>query len=99
MYEITRSNQFKKDVKLCIKRNYDIEILKSAIKKLEKSGELPSHPLQGKMSYIFDHHLKSDWLLLFSVDNTPVYDEETNIVFIGSINLFRTGTHSDLFGK
>ena len=99
MYKINRSNQFKKDVKLCIKRNYDTEVLKSAIKKLEEFGELPSHPLQGKISYIFDHHLKPDWLLLFSVDNTPEYDEETDIVFTGTVNLFRTGTHSDLFGK
>jgi len=97
MYKINRSNQFKKDVKLCVKRGYDMRIIKNAIEKLELNGELPSHPLQGKLSHIFDHHLKSDWLLLFSVDNISEYDEETNTVFDGTIHLFRTGTHSDLF--
>jgi len=97
MYKITRSNQFKKDVKLCVRRGYDMEILKSAIEKLAQKGDLPSHPLQGKLSHIFDHHLKSDWLLLFSVDNNSEFDEETNAVFDGTVNLFRTGTHSDLF--
>jgi mRNA interferase YafQ len=97
MYKINRSNQFKKDVKLCIKRNFDMEVLKNAIKKLEENGELPSHPLQGGISYIFDHHLRPDWLLLFSIDNIPEYEKETKIIFDGTIHLFRTGTHSDLF--
>ena len=97
MYRINRSNQFKKDVKLCVKRGYDMEILKSAIEKLELNGKLLSHPLQGKLSHIFDHHLKSDWLLLFSVDTVSEYDDETGTVFNGTVNLFRTGTHSDLF--
>jgi len=97
MYKIIRSNQFKKDVKLCVKREYDIGILKSAIEKLEQNGELPSHPLQGRLSHIFDHHLKGDWLLLFSVDSISEHDEETDTVYNGTVNLYRTGTHSDLF--
>ena len=97
MYKINRSTQFKKDVKLCIKRNYDLDVLKNAIKKLEEKGELPSHPLQGSLSYIFDHHLKPDWLLLFSVDYNPEYDKEVDTFFDGTVHLFRTGTHADLF--
>ena len=67
MFCPVRSGKFKKDYKLCIKRNYD--------------------------GY-FEAHIQPDWLIIWYID----LDDKTPD-FEGSLNLVRTGTHSDLFKK
>ena len=44
------------------------------------------HALSGDYSDFRECHIKSDWLLVYTID-----DEELELF------LFRTGTHSDLF--
>ncbi len=90
MYSLIYSNKFKKDIKLCQKRNYDFTKLKKVIETLEEKGKLPfkykPHILNGDYSKHWECHIKPDWLLIWSQD-----DE------INEIYLVRTGTHSDLF--
>jgi mRNA interferase YafQ len=73
MYSIRKTGQFKKDIKLCVKRGYDLSLLSKAMKLLMENGDLPEeyamHPLKGKKylhKTIYDAHISSDWILLFA---------------------------------
>ena len=54
MFEVRKTGQFKKDLKLCNKRNYDLSLLLVAMQVLEKTGTLPGkynpHKLTGKVT-------------------------------------------------
>jgi len=97
MYALKKTGQFKKDVKLCNRRNYNLLKLLNAIQELEKNGTLPlefrPHKLEGKSKNeaTWDGHIESDWVLLWQVK-----DSEDDY-FDGVVVLVRTGTHSDLF--
>lgn len=90
MFTLVYTGRFKKDVKLLLKRGYNMRHLKSAIIVLEMMGELPAdykpHKLSGNFSGYWEAHLKSDWLIIWQK-----LEEEKEIW------LTRTGTHSDLF--
>ncbi|MBN2479838.1 MAG: type II toxin-antitoxin system YafQ family toxin [Parachlamydiales bacterium] len=81
-------NQFKKDLKLAIKRGKDIIRLKMIITKIVNEEPLlpknKEHKLTGNYKNHWECHIEPDWLLIYKVSNTEV-------IFI------RTGTHSDLF--
>lgn len=89
-YEISPSNQFKKDVKLAIKRGYDIKKLTEVITKLANGEVLESryrdHLLTGNLGDFRECHIQPDWLLVYNV-----HDKELILY------LLRTGTHGDLF--
>ena len=93
MYRLRKTGKFKKDVKLCIKRGYDISMLAEAMKLLEETGQLPSkylpHPLIGKKG-VMDGHIEPDWILLWKIEADDDMSD-------GNVILIRTGTHSDLF--
>ena len=97
MYNIRRSGQFKKDIKICSKRNCDLSPIVAAMNMLRKTGTLPDeylpHPLQGKYKAlnIWECHIKPDWLLLWYITETDDPAFEGEIIFV------RTGTHSDIF--
>jgi mRNA interferase YafQ len=88
MFTVKRSGQFKKDFKLCVKRNYDISLLFTALKILEATGTLPKeylpHQLQGHLSGYMECHIEPDWLLIWKITENEIL-------------LYRSGTHSDLF--
>ncbi|TRX37984.1 type II toxin-antitoxin system YafQ family toxin [Flavobacterium sp. ZT3R18] len=89
MYELIYASKFKKDVKLCQKRNYDFSEFKKIISELESTGEASAkyrpHTLSGDYAGCWECHIKPDWLLIwYYVDGNTIY-------------LARTGTHSDLF--
>jgi len=90
MYSIYFTNRFKKDVKRCKKRGYDLSVLTKAIDLLQKTGKLPpqfkTHILKGKYEGLYECHLKPDWLLVWEQN-----DNELTLLFM------TTGTHSDLF--
>jgi len=90
MYAIKTTNRFKKDFKLCEKRNYDFSLFDEVFDELMDFGKLPpkykSHILSGKYSRHWECHIKPDWLLIWLQD-----DKTKTITFV------RTGTHSDLF--
>lgn len=91
MRAFSRTNQFKKDVKLAGKRGKDLAKLKAVLDLLIDGEILPEqykdHPLRGDFAGSRDCHLESDWVLIYTLteNNTHVRFE-------------RTGSHSDLFG-
>ena len=90
MLRSIHTKRFDAQIKLCVKRGYDITSLKNVMKRLACELPLPErcrpHKLHG---YRLDHwecHIKSDWLLVYR------YDYELQQIIFES-----TGTHSDLF--
>ena len=90
MLDVRYSTQFKKDFKLCSKRHYKLELLQQVIDTLRIPAALPEknkdHSLTGDWVGYQECHILPDWLLIYRV-----VGEE--------LQLARTGTHSDLFGK
>lgn len=90
MYQLSTTNQFEKDYKLCTKRKYDMQLLHSIFSILEITGSLPPknkpHKLAGNYKGFWECHIKSDWLLIW------LQKESTK-----QIQFVRTGTHADLF--
>ena len=88
MLQAVYQNQFKKDLKLAIKRGKDISRLKVVIAKIVNEDSLlpknREHKLTGNYKDHWECHIESDWLLIYKVLSTEA-------IFI------RTGSHSDLF--
>jgi mRNA interferase YafQ len=89
MRSIRRDTQFKKDVKLLLKRGKDMNKLKEIIDLLFQSKELPArtrdHQLKGTLKDCRECHIEGDWLLIYRIEGSELC-------------LIRTGSHSDLFG-
>ena len=90
MRRIFFTNQYKKDLKLALKRNLPEEKLNEVIKMLAMDVVLPEsnldHPLKGQYKGCRECHIQPDWLLIYSKEDR-----------INLLSLVRTGTHSDLF--
>jgi mRNA interferase YafQ len=84
----SRTNQFKRDVKLAGKRGKNLEKLREVLDLLIGGNELPprhrDHPLRGDYLGSRDCHIEPDWIRIYTLDGNHVRFE-------------RTGTHSDLF--
>ncbi len=90
MLDIRYSAKFKKDSKNCIRRNFDMNLLQEVIAILLIPAPLPlkykDHKLTGEYSGYRECHIQPDWLLIYRV--------------VGNVlQVFRMGTHNDLFGK
>lgn len=92
VYQVQWTKQYKKDVKLAKKRNYKMEELYSVVEKLANDEILEEryhdHSLEGNWEGHRELHIRPDWLL--------IYQKKDNLLIL---ELSRTGTHSDLFGK
>mgnify|MGYP003490966859 FL=1 len=92
VYQVQWTKQYKKDVKLAKKRNYKMEELYSVVEKLANDEILEEryhdHSLEGNWAGHRELHIRPDWLLL--------HQKKDNLLIL---ELSRTGTHSDLFGK
>lgn len=90
MYKIYTTNRFEKDLRLCKKRNYDLNLLKEVIDLLQKDGKLPRrykpHKLSGNYVHCWECHIKPDWLLVWKQN-----EEALTLLFTN------TGTYADLF--
>ena len=91
MYEIYYTNEFKRQLKLMLKRGKSAEAMNTAIEILGETGTLPyqlykTHKLSGNFSNHWEAHLEPDWLLIWRVDYNRI-----------TISLTNTGTHADLF--
>ena len=90
MYKLTYTKQYKKSVKLCKKRGYNLALLEEVLSILEIKGKLPAkykaHLLSGNFKDCWECHITSDWLLIWQQN-----DKELILLFLD------TGTHSDLF--
>lgn len=89
-YEVKRTQLFRKDTKLMLKRGKDIEKLLAVVEKLAAGETLPEasrdHILTGNYSGFRECHIEPDWLLVYRRNE-----------FVLILTLMRTGTHSDLF--
>jgi len=87
-YKVRSSKQFKKDLKLIIRRKYKIELMDKIISLLAAGIPLPErnrdHDLSGNWIGYRECHITPDWLL--------IYKKENDILLL---TLSRTGTHSD----
>jgi mRNA interferase YafQ len=88
MLDVKYSTKFKKDFKTCIKRNYKMELLNQVIDILRIPENLQpknkDHSLSGNYSEYRECHISPDWLLIYRYEDNE-------------LQLYRTGTHSDLF--
>jgi mRNA interferase YafQ len=83
------SSRFRKDLKRLTRRGLDSKRLANIIEVIQRDGSPPAsarpHLLIGDWAGHLECQIAPDWLLIYQVDE----DE---------FRLFRTGTHSDLFG-
>ena len=90
MLEVKQTAQFKRDLRLCAKRRYDLSLLTSTVDILRIPAALPSqyrdHGLSGTWVNHQECHIQPDWLLIYRVNGNDLM-------------LYRTGTHADLFGR
>lgn len=88
MLKIKYSGKIKKDLRACQKRGYDLSLLENVIAKLQIPEPLDvknkDHSLMGNYTGYRECHIQSDWLLIY-------YQNDEYL------ELYRTGTHSDLF--
>ena len=108
--EIIYSSQFKKDMKLAMRRGHTIDELVAVVTDLANDVPLPAknkdHALKGEYAGCRECHIKPDWLLIYAgcrechikPDWLLIYDKSTDGE-LHILNLIRTGTHSDLFKK
>ncbi len=86
------TNRYLRDLKLARKRGINENLLNEIIGKLLDNTPLPTknrdHQLRGDYEGYRECHITPDWLL--------IYTKDTNLLIV---SLYRTGTHSDLFGK
>lgn len=89
-YKIMATGRFKKDLKILIKRGYDMKLMENIVKKLANNEDLPAknedHSLSGNYAGLRECHITPDWLLIYEIDKDILY-----------LTLTRTGSHSDLF--
>ena len=90
MYEVIYTGQFKKSLKLCVRRGLDVNVFKTVLDILQEQGQLPveyrPHKLTGKYTGCWECHMQPDWLLIWEQD-----DHQLRLILVD------TGTHSDLF--
>lgn len=90
MLDVKQTSQFKRDLKLCAKCRYNLNLLTAVVDILRIPAALPApycdHGLSGNWANHQECHIQSVWLLIYRIDGNELM-------------LYRTGTHSDLFGK
>jgi mRNA interferase YafQ len=90
IYEIKRTNEFKKNLKSLIKSKYNISALDEVVDILASGKPLPAknrdHNLSGNWIGHRECHVAPDWLLVYKIDNNQLI-----------LTLVRTGTHSNIF--
>ncbi len=89
-YDVFYTTKFKKDVRLLVRRGYDLTKLQSVIERLANNDILPEkyqdHALKGEYEGKRECHILPDLLLIYRINNNDL-----------KLILIRTGSHSDLF--
>ena len=92
MYTIRYTGEFKRQMRLCKRRGYDMAQLHEVIRLLSVDGKLPDkycpHVLHGNRQGQWECHVQPDWLLIWEQ-----HDQELVLIMLN------TGTHADVFGK
>lgn len=73
-----------------MKSHFDMDLLDDVIRSLANQEELDpkykDHPLSGNWKSFMECHIRSDWLLIYKIENGKLI-----------LTLARTGSHSNLF--
>ena len=89
-FTLRQSTRFRRDVKRLLRQGVDVSGLHSAIEALAVQQSLADHyrdhPLIGNWEGYRECHIQPDWLLIYRITG----DE---------LQLVRTGSHAELFGK
>ncbi|MBE8191829.1 MAG: type II toxin-antitoxin system YafQ family toxin [Alphaproteobacteria bacterium] len=87
MKYIDEVGRYKRDLKKCVRRGYDLKKLDKIIVSLLMEKTLPArarpHKLLGNYIGHWECHIQPDWLLIYRTSADTLF-------------LVRTGTHSDL---
>jgi mRNA interferase YafQ len=90
MWQPVYTKRFEQSVAHCVKRGYDMNLLKEIVVILLAGAPLPErckpHKLSGNFVNHWECHIKPDWLLIYRYNEAVM-----QLVFE------ETGTHSDLF--
>lgn len=90
MLKIRYSSKFKKDYKLMKSRGLDFKVFEEVLYLLCSEKEIPKkfkdHSLSGEFRGFRECHILPDWLLIYKMEKELM-----------TLDLVRTGTHSDLF--
>ena len=90
-YDIKATAQFKKDYKLAKKRGLDLKHLAKVINTLAEGNILPvKHENQALTKW-------NDFCECVAMPNRLLVYQKTDTTLV--LDLFRTGTHSDIFGN
>ena len=91
MLEIKQTSSFRKDLKLLMKRKYNMNLISEVVNKLASCQKLDEkykdHELTGNFKGYRECHIQPDWLLIYKIDNKQLI-----------LTLTRTGSNSNLFG-
>ena len=84
------TGKFKKDLKIMIKRGYNLKLLDDIVTKLANGEQLPvknkDHNLSGNYVGKRECHITPDWLLIYEINDGILV-----------LMLYRVGSHSELF--
>ena len=92
MYQIKFTTAYKKNYKLMKKRGLDVSLLDDVVDLLRQGRQLDEkyrdHGLSGNFAGFRECHIKSDWLLVYLIEDDVL-----------TLTLVDTGSHSDIFKK
>ena len=89
MLTLKAGARFKRDLKICEKRNLPMKDLRNVIKDICEGKTLDiryrDHQLKGNFKGYRECHIQPDWLFIYSTDENTLY-------------AMQTGTHADIYG-
>ena len=92
MYQIKFTTAYKKSYKLMKKRGLDVSLLDDVVDLLRQGKQLDEkyrdHGLSGNFAGFRECHIKSDWLLVYLIEDDVL-----------TLTLVDTSSHSDIFKK
>lgn len=90
MFTVKFTTAYKKSYKLMKKRGLDVTLLDDVVEELSQGNPLDDkykdHLLKGEYAGFHECHIKSDWLLIYLIEEDVL-----------TLTLVNTGSHSDLF--
>ena len=91
MYSVETTKRFDKDVKRCLKRGLNIQLVYDAIALLRTTGSLPAkyrpHKLSGNKNGQWECHIQPDWLMTWEQNDTPDRNAVTLSIAVGRNDL------------
>ena len=91
MLEIKQTTSFRKDLKLLMKRKYNMNLIIDVVNKIASYQKLEEkykdHELTRNFKGYRECHIQPDWLLMYRIDGKKLI-----------LILTRIGSHVDLFG-